>query len=54
MAAAITEKTGKPVTLESGSRGEFSVWVGGTVVARKGPEGFPMPDDVVAQVLRAL
>lgn len=50
MAAEITEKTGAPVALESGARGEFTVWVGEQVVARKTVDGFPQPEDVAARV----
>ena len=38
------------VALESGHRGEFSVWVGDACVAQKTADGFPSEDAVVAAV----
>jgi predicted Rdx family selenoprotein len=38
------------VALVSGDRGEFTVWVGDAVVAKKGPGGFPSEDDVIKRV----
>jgi hypothetical protein len=36
--------------LVEGNRGEFTVWVGGKLVAEKGPGGFPSDEEVVAAV----
>ena len=38
------------MTLEPGVRGEFSVWVGDEVVARKTLDGFPTPEACAAAV----
>lgn len=54
MAALITEATGEQVQLKSGGRGEFSVVVNGTTVAKKTLMGFPAEDKVVASVQAAL
>lgn len=54
MAAAITQATTADVTLEPGSRSEFSVWVGDTKVAEKSRTEFPTEAEVVAAVTRAL
>ena len=54
MAALITAATGVEVDIVEGRRGEFSVVVGDEVVARKGSEGFPQDDEIVARVQRAL
>lgn len=42
------------VELVSGHRGEFSVWVGETCVARKNADGYPAENDVVEAVREAL
>ena len=54
MAALIHQATGAEVRLESGDRGEFTVWVGDRVVARKTLDGFPEPGAAVAAVKAAL
>lgn len=54
MAAEIKDKTGVDVALVSGDRGEFTVWVGEEVVARKTAEGFPLPAEVASRVAAAL
>lgn len=54
MAALITTATGAEVDVVEGRRGEFSVSVGGEVVARKDSSGFPEDVEVVAAVERAL
>lgn len=54
MAAAIKKDTGIDPELVEGSRGEFTVWVGGEVVARKDANGFPTEDDALAAVRQAL
>ena len=40
------------VTLVSGARGEFSVWLGETMLVKKSFRGFPTSEDT-AQALRA-
>lgn len=37
-----------------GNRGEFTVWVGDRVVARKDAGGFPNEDEIVRAVREAL
>ena len=55
MAALIKQTIGADVQLVEGGRGEFTVWVGGEVVAKKDPlVGFPTDDDALAAVQRAL
>ena len=55
MADAITEATGHDVHLTPGDRGEFTLWVGDTVVAQKSREtGFPDDAGCVAAVQAAL
>ena len=50
MAALITKDLGLPVDVTPGARGEFTVWVGDQVVARKDARGFPEDSDIVAAV----
>lgn len=50
----ITEATGQAVDLESGDRGEFSVWVDDVVVAKKTLLGYPAEAEVIARVKDAL
>lgn len=55
MAALIKDSVGADVQLVEGGRGEFTVWVGDNVVAKKDPLiGFPTDDDALAAVQRAL
>ena len=54
MAALIKEVTGIDTALVEGKRGEFTVWVGDAVVAKKDARGFPSEQDVVAAVQQAL
>ena len=54
MAAAITQATQAEVSLEPGSRSEFSVWVGDAKIAEKTRTGFPTEAEVVAAVTRTL
>ena len=55
MAALIKQTIGADVQLVEGGRGEFTVWVGDDVVAKKDPlVGFPTDDDALAAVQRAL
>ena len=55
MAAVIKQKTGLDAELVKGGRGEFTVWVGDSVVAQKDEDaGFPSEQDVLTAVQRAL
>jgi hypothetical protein len=55
VAALIKDSIGADVQLVEGGRGEFTVWVGDNVVAKKDPlVGFPTDDDALAAVQRAL
>lgn len=54
MAALIKDKTGIESNLVAGGRGEFTVWVGQDVVARKDESGFPEDADVLTAVQQAL
>ena len=54
MAALIKEQTGADVDLIEGDRGEFTVWVGDRVVARKEGHDFPADEDAAAAAQRAL
>jgi hypothetical protein len=42
------------VSLVEGKRGEYTVWVDDTLVAKKDLKGFPSEQDVVAAVRLAL
>ena len=54
MAALIKDELGSATDLVEGGRGEFTVWVGDQVVARKDIEGFPTDDEALAAVKRAV
>ena len=54
MAALIDEELGQGTRLEPGDRGELTIWVDGTRVAGKGPEGFPADADLLGAVRSAL
>jgi hypothetical protein len=55
VAALIKDTTGADVQLVEGGRGEFTVWVGDSVVAKKDPMvGFPTDEAALAAVQRAL
>lgn len=54
MAAALRDATGIDAELIEGSRGEFTVWVGDQVVARKDAGSFPSEAEAVAAVRSAL
>ena len=54
MAALIKNAVGAETELVEGARGEFTVWVGDDVVARKDSSGFPSDDEALAAVQRAL
>jgi hypothetical protein len=54
VAALIKDQLGVDSELIEGGRGEFTVWVGDEVVAKKDSHGFPSEDDAVAAVRRAV
>ena len=54
MAALIKDELGVGSELIEGGRGEFTVWVGDQVVAKKDSEGFPSDEDALAAVRRAV
>jgi hypothetical protein len=54
VAALVTQETGADADVLEGSRGEFSVWVGDTCVAKKTREGFPEDGEIVSAVRRSL
>ena len=54
MAALIKAELGVDSELMEGGRGEFSVWVGDKVVAKKDFDGFPSDEDALAAVKRAV
>ena len=54
MAALIKDELGADSELIEGGRGEFTVWVGDQVVAKKDTEGFPSDEDALTAVKRAL
>jgi hypothetical protein len=54
VAAVLKTALGVETELAEGGRGEFTVWVGDEVVARKDSKGFPSEDDALAGVQRAL
>lgn len=53
MAALIKKELGVDPDLVEGDRGEFTVWVGETVVARKDAGVFPEDSDVVTAVKKS-
>jgi len=54
VAAVIKAALGVEAELAEGGRGEFTVWVGDEVVAKKDSYGFPSEEDALAGVQRAL
>ncbi|HKV39031.1 MAG TPA: hypothetical protein VJX67_07450 [Blastocatellia bacterium] len=54
MADLIKQKLGIEASLVEGDLGEFTVWVGGTVVAKKGFVAFPSDKKVLTAVQNAL
>ena len=54
MAALIKDELGVDSELTEGGRGEFTVWVGDQVVAKKDTEGFPSDEEALAAVKRAV
>jgi hypothetical protein len=54
VAEAIKRELGVEAELVEGARGEFTVWVGDRVVAKKGWVRFPPDERVLAAVRQAL
>lgn len=54
MAELLKKELGIETKLIEGDRGEFTVWVGETVVARKNWLGFPNDEKVLVAVREAL
>jgi hypothetical protein len=54
VAALIKKDLGLDPQVVAGDRGEFTVWVGETVVARKDSGVFPEDDDVLTAVRQAV
>ena len=54
MAALIKAELGVDSELTEGGRGEFTVWVGDKIVAKKDADGFPSDEDALAAVKRAV
>jgi hypothetical protein len=54
VAALIKDELGIDSELTEGGRGEFTVWVGDDVVAKKDRQGFPSVEDALAAVKRAV
>jgi hypothetical protein len=54
VAALIKDKLGLDTDLESGSRGEFTVWVDGVKVAEKTRTGFPAEPALLDTVSKAI
>ena len=50
MAELLKSEFGIETTLTPGGVGEFTVWVDGTLVAKKGSDGFPSEPEIVAAV----
>jgi hypothetical protein len=53
VAALIKQAIGVETALVEGKRGEFTVWVGDAVVAKKDSRGFPSEHEVLAAVQKA-
>ena len=54
MAALIKDQLGIDSEVSEGGRGEFTVWVGDKVVAKKDLQGFPSDEDALAAVKQAV
>ena len=54
MAELLKRELGVEATLVEGDRGEFTVWVGEEIVAKKGWLGFPDDRKVLAAVRQSL
>ena len=54
MAAVIKKATGIDAEIVEGNRGEFTVWVGDSIVAQKDEElGFPSEQEILTAIERA-
>jgi hypothetical protein len=54
VAALIKAELGVESEVLEGGRGEFTVWVGDQVVAKKDMQGFPSDEDALAAVKQAV
>jgi hypothetical protein len=54
VAALIKDRLGLDTDLESGNRGEFTVWVDGMKVAEKSRTGFPAEPAIIETVRKAV
>jgi hypothetical protein len=54
VAALIKDELGIDTDLSEGGRGEFTVWVGDAVVAKKDTNGFPTDEEALTAVKQAL
>jgi len=54
VAALIKAELGVDSEVLEGGRGEFTVWVGDQVVAKKDMQGFPSDEDALAAVKQAV
>jgi hypothetical protein len=54
VAALIKEQLNLETDLESGSRGEFTVWVDGKKIAEKGRSGFPSEPAIIDLLKKAM
>ena len=54
MAALVKAETGIDLELIEGGRGEFTVWVGEEVVAKKDSLGFPSDQEALTAIQQAL
>ena len=54
MAALIKEKLNLETDLESGARGEFTVWVDGKKIAEKSRSGFPAEPAIIDLIKKAV
>jgi hypothetical protein len=53
VAAVLKQELGIDSELIEGNRGEFTVWAGDELVARKDELGFPSEEDVLAAVRKS-
>jgi hypothetical protein len=54
VAALIKDELGLDSDLLEGGRGEFTVWVGDAIVAKKDLQGFPTDEEALAAVKKAV
>jgi len=54
VAALLKDELGVDTELLVGGRGEFTVWVGDAVVAKKDSQGFPTDEEALAAVKKAV